>query len=229
MAFRIPSNENPDDLEIKKIIQQRKIQNLIHFTRFENLESILRSGFISRKILIEKKFYFEPNDTGRLDCKDDATCFSIEFPNSFLLNTFKKKYPHSKWVIIILNINLINHYSKKHFCNRNAGGAASWVNSDNSKNWLAFESMFDERINSKSPLRAEQFYLKDYLPTDVQAEILIEDIIDPQYIKCLLFENIEDLEACKNMFIDKNIFYKYNPKVDVRYFREREDFPWEDR
>ena len=148
MAFRIPSNENPDDLEIKKIIQQRKIQNLIHFTRFENLESILRSGFISRKILIEKKFYFEPNDTGRLDCKDDATCFSIEFPNSFLLNTFKKKYPHSKWVIIILNINLINHYSKKHFCNRNAGGAASWVNSDNSKNWLAFESMFDERINS---------------------------------------------------------------------------------
>lgn len=218
-----------EDDNIDRIIKNRKIQNLVHFTRFENLKSILERGFISRKILTEKNICFKPNDVGRWDCKDDATCFSIEFPNNFLLNTFKKKYPHTKWVIIILNINLINHYSKKHFCNRNAGGAASWVNSDNSKNWLAFESMFSEYIYSKSPLRSDQLYIKDYLPTDVQAEILIEDIINPKYIECLLFENIEDLEACKNMFIDENIFYKYNPKVDGRYFREREDFPWEDR
>ncbi len=221
---------NIDDNEISKKITIRKIQNLVHFTRFKNLESILRNGFISRKILLEKNFYFEPNDIGRWDCKDDATCFSIEFPNSFLLNTFKKKYPHSKWVIILLDIKLINHCSKINFCNKNAAGASNWINSPISQTVYAFESMFAECIiHSKSPLRSEQLYIKDYLPTNVQAEILIEDIIDPQYIKCMLFENIEDLEACKNMFIDKNIFYKYNPKVDVRYFREREDFPWEDR
>ena len=230
MAYQISYNENRDDYNIKNIIQQRKIQNLIHFTKIKNLESILTNGFLSRQYLESNKIKFEINDTERWDNKPNATCFSIEFPNNFLLNTFKKKYPHSKWVIILLDINLLNNsYDKMYFCNKNAGGATNWVNCKNSQSSKSFESMFYEKINSKSPLRAEQFYLKDYLPTDVQAEILIEGNIQPEFIKNLIFETQEDLEICKNMFIDKDIFYKYNRKVDERYFRKREDFPWEDR
>ena len=230
MAYRIPYNENRDDYNIKNIIQQRKIQNLVHFTKIKNLESILTNGFLSRQYLESNKIKSEFNDTERWDNKPTATCFSIEFPNTFLLNTFKEIYKDAKWVIILLDINLLNNSNKKCFCNKNAGGAPNWLNCDNSKKDWAFEKMFDEQIyNSNSPLRSQQEYIKSYLPTDIQAEILIEDIIDPLYIKCLLFETQEDLETCKNMFIYKDIFYKYNRKVDGRYFGKREDFPWEDR
>lgn len=229
MAYRIPYNENREDYIIKNIIQQRKIQNLIHFTKIKNLESILTNGFLSRQYLESNKIKSEFNDTERWDNKPTATCFSIEFPNTFLLNKFKEIYKDAKWVIILLDINLLNNSNKKCFCNRNAGGATAWVNCTNSQSSESFESMFDEKIYSKSPTRSEQLYIKDYLPTDVQAEILIEGNIQPEFIKNLIFETQDDLDFCKDCFDNKRLFENYNPIVDERFYNSRENFPWEDR
>lgn len=229
MVIKILFDENPNDFHIKNIIKQRKIQNLIHFTRIENLESILKNGLLPRQYLENNKIKYVFNDTGRWDEMPNATCVSIEFPNIFLLNTFKEKYKDSKWVIISLDINLLDKCSKKHFCNRNAGGASDWVNSDNSSRFWAFESMFDEKICNNSPPRSEQLYLKRYLPTNVQAEILIEGKIDSYFIKKLIFETQEDLNICKDYFVDEILFEDYNPIVDERFYDFRENFPWEDR
>lgn len=229
MAYRIPYGENSNDFHIKNIIQQRKLQNLIHFTRIENLESILQKGLLSRKDLDTNKINYISNDSERWDAKINATCFSIEFPNGFLLKTFKDKYKNSKWVIMLLDINLLNNSNKKCFCNRNAGGATNWVNCPKSQSSESFKSMFDEKVYSKSPARSEQLYIKDYLPTDVQAEILIEGNIQPKFIKNLIFETQDDLDFCKDCFDNKRLFENYNPIVDERFYNSREDFPWEDR
>jgi hypothetical protein len=47
----------------------------------------------------------------------------------------------------------------------------------------AFDSMFEDDV----PTRAEQF-LKPYDPTDVQAEVLVLDVIQPSYISCVAFQ-----------------------------------------
>lgn len=229
MVIKIPFDETSNDFHIKNIIQQRKIQNLIHFTKFENLESILQNGLLSRQYLDMNNIKYEFNDTSRWDEKTNATCFSVEFANTYLLNKFKELYKDSKWVIISLDINLLYKCNQKCFCNRNAGGAPNWVNSDKSRNFGAFASMFNENISSSSPSRSEQLYIKDYLPTDVQAEVLIESKIDSSFIKKLIFETREDLDICKDYFVDKILFEDYNPIVDERFYDFRENFPWEDR
>lgn len=229
MAFRIPSGENSNDFYIKNIIKQRKIQNLIHFTKIENLESILTKGLLSRKFLDSNKIKYAFNDNERWDNKISAICLSIEFPNEFLLKKFKEEYINSKWVIILLDIELLNNSCNKYFCNKNAGGASSWLDSDCSQTFQAFENMFNDKINSRSPARSKQLYIKEYLPTDVQAEILIEDNIQPKFIKKLIFETQNDLEICKSSYVDKCLLEEYNPIVNSQFYNSRQNFFWEDR
>lgn len=229
MLYRIPYDENSNNFHIKEIIKQRKIQNLTHFTKIENLESILTNGLLSRKYLDSNKIKHAFNDNERWDNKINATCLSIEFPNEFLLKKFKEKYINAKWVIILLDIKLLNNNCNKYFCNKNAGGASSWLNCDYSQTFHAFESLFNEKINSKSLARSDQLYIKKYLPTDVQAEILIEDNIQPKFIKKLIFETQNDLEICKSSFVDKGLLEKYNPIVNSQFYNSRQNFFWEDR
>ena len=114
---------------INNIIKNRKIENLIHFTKLENLNSILKMGFLSREYLQSNNIPFKFNDFERRDNKTNATCFSVEYPNEFLLNKFKKIYFGSKWLIIIVNINvLLDQDLEKSFCMRNAGGTPNWLN-----------------------------------------------------------------------------------------------------
>lgn len=229
MAFRIPSGENSNDFYIKNIIKQRKIQNLIHFTKIENLESILTKGLLSRKFLDSNKIKYAFNDNERWDNKISAICLSIEFPNEFLLKKFKEEYINSKWVIILLDIELLNNSCNKYFCNKNAGGASSWLDCDCSQTFQAFENMFNDKINSRSLARSKQLYIKEYLPTDVQAEILIEDNIQPKFIKKLIFETQNDLEICKSSYVDKCLLEEYNPIVNSQFYNSRQNFFWEDR
>lgn len=229
MVYRISSGENSNDFHIKNIIKQRKIQNLTHFTKIENLESILTKGLLSRKYMDRNKIKYAFNDNERWDNKINAICLSIEFPNEFLLKRFKNKHINAKWVIILLDIELLNNSCNKYFCNKNAGGASSWLDCDFSQKFQAFESMFNDEINSKSFARSKQLYIKEYLPTDVQAEILIEDKIQPKFIKKLIFETQNDLEICKSSFVDKCLLEEYNPIVNSQFYNSRQNFFWEDR
>ena len=176
------------------IISKRKINNLVHFTRLENLSSILKNGFRSRKYLQENNLSFQYNDTERWDNKTNAICFSIEYPNIFLLNKFKQIYLGSKWLIIILDVNiLLDSKLVKSFCMRNAGGLSKWLEHSICHYSSAFEKMFCENPCSKVPKRSEQNYIKDYLPTDIQAEIFVLQIMLMRYyinIILLLMKNI---------------------------------------
>ena len=80
--MRIESNR---EAQIQQICDERNIETLVHFTRVENLSSILQNGLLSRKALeiLEEtrgqQFLF--NDRKRKDGHKDAICLSISFPN----------------------------------------------------------------------------------------------------------------------------------------------------
>lgn len=63
----------------KEYITNRGIEKLYHFTRVENLSSILENGIlpISELKKVDMKFLF--NDTNRYDKLVDFTSFSVSF------------------------------------------------------------------------------------------------------------------------------------------------------
>ena len=64
---------------IQQIVQNRKIEYLVHFTRTSNLTSILANGLIPRSILQDNRIQFVHNDDYRFDERENRTCLSISF------------------------------------------------------------------------------------------------------------------------------------------------------
>jgi hypothetical protein len=89
--------------KLKNFIIQRNITHLCHFTRLENLESILKNGICSKKELINNKAQFVFNDESRLDGYPNAISTSISFPNyTCFYGMRKRSNAESDWVVILL-------------------------------------------------------------------------------------------------------------------------------
>lgn len=73
---------------IKKIIEDRKIPALTHFTSLSNLESILENGLYSRDKVDES---VEVNDEMRLDGRKNTISTSIGFPNSKMFYKYRNQ------------------------------------------------------------------------------------------------------------------------------------------
>ena len=67
-------------MEISDVISQRNLKSLVHFTRLDNLDNILKNGIIPRASLDNKSYVY--NDDYRYDNKLDYSCFSISFTNN---------------------------------------------------------------------------------------------------------------------------------------------------
>ena len=82
---------NRNQLEIKNFLQERDIDELIHFTCVDNLESILSNGLLSLEDLYYNQIHYYYNDENRLEHKDNAICLSISFPNYKMFYKYRMK------------------------------------------------------------------------------------------------------------------------------------------
>ena len=83
--------------QIQQICEDRGITTLVHFTRIENLRSILHEGLLDHQSLLKKYGQqFAPNDRKRLDRYKEAICLSISFPNYELFFKFSRP-DYSQW------------------------------------------------------------------------------------------------------------------------------------
>lgn len=230
--------ENKLQIEsIKKVLESRSIINLIHFTRVENLESILTKGFIPRDILEKNNVKYYKNDLYRSDGKTNCTCFSVEFPNFFLFRRFRQKEPNSKWAIIELNADLlIKHEGEKYFCYQNAarGDIKLLLSNNLLKGGEDFENMFGEedrydRVSGSGvKLRNTIKGIKDYLPTSPQAEILVSGLISSKYIKKIYFNNVDGYRYFINNLVSSDIS-NFKFCIDSNYFLTREEATFSER
>ena len=99
--------------EIQQICKKRCITTLFHFTRIENLQSILHEGLIGRSILETRGKQFLWNDNDRSDCCPQATCLSISFPNYKMFWEIRKTkekaegIKDSQWVVLLLDAKVL--------------------------------------------------------------------------------------------------------------------------
>ena len=165
--------------EIQSIAIERKVPFLVHFTRSENVQSILQHGLLPVAHARANGISPAINDQERLDGRLNGTSLSIAFPNGNLFYRFRKDNPETDWVVLAISPSVL--WSKQTlFCKHNAADVrVSKVASSNLETPAAFRGMFDEIDGFES--RAEQG-IKSCDPTDVQAEALVMEPIEPEFI-----------------------------------------------
>ncbi len=167
--------------KIEKILKDRDIKVLLHFTQLENLPSILKYGLKTKDNLDESA---KCNDEHRLDNHTDTISFSVQHPNSPMFFKYRNQNSKSDWCVLGIKADYLLE-NEALFCNRNAASAdIRAVDQDELKKAKSFEAMFDEIEDHIS--RDEQS-LKCSDPTDVQAEILIKGDIPPEKIRGIVF------------------------------------------
>lgn len=213
------SKENKDKGKFIKIVKEKGIEHLVHFTNFVNLKSILENGLVSVDYQKKHNISAHINDPQRLDGHTDAVSLSISFPNYKMFYKVRKDNEGEKWAVLLLEPSII--WEKE--CAFNKHNAASnesrKLDLEDRKSIEAFLAMFsDDELRSK-------LGLPDNYTTDPQAEILVFDKIEPEYIKAIVVENEIDKKILQLSYripdnlivVNREFFY---PRFDWEFWQE---------
>ncbi|KRQ86502.1 hypothetical protein ABG79_01711 [Caloramator mitchellensis] len=212
--------------KIKEIIERRKIKHLIHFTRIENLSSILENGLMPISILFDKEICYIGNDRNRLDEMLDCISCSVTFPNYKLFFAFRLKEPSAKWVVIAISKDILfSTNNTAYFCSTNAAALIPKIRKEIYTKAERLEDMFCDNYTAKNGkiIQRRSLQIDDNYTTDPQAEILISGIIDYKYIDYIYFNNQDDVDYYRKTY-DTYLLSKFNYKIDQKYFQPRKDY-----
>lgn len=170
---------------------------LYHFTRAENLSSILKHGIVPVAMCRERGINPVINDEARLDRHTNTSSFSIGHPNGRMLHKYRQLHPDADWVVLAVSVTAI-HFDTL-FCRHNAAdGRISSLSDNDLKMDKAFQGMFERPPRYTGQARYNE-------PTDDQAEILIPRIIPKSEIHGAFFlsENVraDHISACGDLAV----------------------------
>lgn len=186
--------------EIQRRVNALELPYLVHFTRVENLPSIMQHGLCSITTLTEKNVDFRSNDHLRLDGHSDAICLSVGHPNDKMFASYRWKSPEQGWVVLVVDRCVLWTLSSA-FCNHNAADNRIRQQSlADLKTVTAFDNLFIPLNDLPS---REESKLLPFDPTDVQAEVLVFDTLLPEFITGVVFSDQSILHKYKDCVADK--------------------------
>jgi len=218
-----------DYKEFQKVITDRGIGQLVHFTPTINLYSILEQGKLLSRGLLERLNieqtdildYIQFTDAIRYDDKSYIN-LSIQHPNSYLFNRFMEKtenLPHITWCALKIDVKYI-YQRDTLFSITNAANSHNKRFVGVTGDFAKFNLMFCpslQVITSYSNRTLTRNNLPDKYSTDEQAEVLVKDEIPFSDVKEVCFKNKDELAsavAALNSFdtskfvVDETIFKK---------------------
>ena len=188
---------------ISNIIKSRNITQLIHFTKKQNINSIIKYGLLSLEELKKRNLKYIYNDLERRDNWNYAISLSVTNKNTFLFDSFKRrqKLNDSDFVEIKIDPSVIIE-NECIFCDTNAASHTFDFYRQNKeelailKTWIAFDTMFKETVkrhtlNERGKIK--RFNQKPNETTCSQAEICLIGNIPPEK-----FINLEELKVLSN-------------------------------
>lgn len=184
---------------LRSLIEQREIKSIFHFTKINpNLKNILKNGIMSLEKLEKVGMKYLESDFERKDKHFNYISTSISFPNNKML--YKKMLEGDRYTILEIDPQVFIDKSCK-YSKRNAA-----IDEGNKiKRLDTCEDLEEIFIRNNSHEDLPKCY-----PTDVQAEILIKDYIEIDYIKNIYFHSKDYSEQIKKAGKYKHINYKCN-------------------
>lgn len=173
--------------DIKDVCARFEIPSLVHFTQLANLENILKNGLISRDSV---EGIAQINDDLRLDGRRNYISTSIGFPNCKMFYRYRLQ-KGGLWCVLLIKKPVLWELDCL-FCKFNA---ADHRISSQTAHILAspeqLSGMFDEipELGTR-----DENKLKVFDPTDVQAEVLVKDLIMKDYILGVIFPDRPSLD-----------------------------------
>lgn len=202
---------------IARYVKERGITEVFHFTRVENLGSILKNGLLPRDQLKKKGIKFKYNDTLRLDDYPHASCLSISWPNYKMFYACRCTDQKAKWVVVSFKPDIL-WAMRCAFCKENAASKREkYVSAEEKLGAECLMSLFEEGngVRSRTKTRIPAHY-----PTNPQAEVLAFGEISSSYIQEIYF-NDKQLWAA---VIQKIPHIKCT--YEARYFEPRSDWKY---
>lgn len=169
-------------------LSSHRVRNLIHFTRVDNLQSILHRGIMSVVRMRDEEVHFESNDQERRDLKLDAISLSASFPNQFMFYKYRMGSPNTDWVVFEVSPSALSSPSVDSFAFYRTNAAHHKMR-DLEVPMLATKLAVDALFDETELTRAQ--FLRPCDPTDVQAEIMLFGTIAPSKITRIIFETEE--------------------------------------
>lgn len=202
---------------IKNEINKRKIKRLAHFTRLENLDSIIEYGLWPRASLDELKVNYTYNDETRIDGCSNACCLSLSYPNYKMFYLCRKNNKETAWIVLSFFADILCAKDCA-FCHKNAASnEVTCISIQERKKPEAFFKLFEDYDDS--PKRSDLNIPLAY-PTNPQAEILVFDPIEPEFIEGIYFEDQKLSIKAKLKYEKYNFKCEYLPSA----FSARSDY-----
>ena len=228
LKSKMMSHQTADTNSIRDVVATRNIPYLVHFTRIENIESILENGIAPRASLVSG-FHF--NDEMRLDGFPESTSLSISFPNwqMFYRCRCAERNKGANWVVLAISTETL----VTHTCLFFPTNAANRRFQDDGHEAFStrmgltgLNSMFPDDPHGMRGARG----LPDKTTTDPQAEILVFDRIPPEQISAIyLMRSDANTEAWirrQSPTLRLNVGGKlFNPRADYKFWQANAKTP----
>jgi ssDNA thymidine ADP-ribosyltransferase, DarT len=191
--------------EIRAVAERLRIPHLVHFTRCENLESILRYGVHSIASCGELGLEAIRNDTLRLDNQPNGISVSIAFPNYRMFYKYRQLEMQTDWAVLILSPEILWEKECGFYKNNAASSHVRHRPRHLTTTAHAFLEMFEGGNLGRDA------WLNSYDPTDSQAEVMVYDTIEPHFIEAIAFETkanadrwADHVEGIETFFVGRN-------------------------
>lgn len=206
-------------MTIQEYAAQRGINVLLHFTRVDNLDSIMRHGLCLPTECVEKGITTVSNDGYRLD-GTDSICVSIAYPNYKMFFRYRCENPTVKWVILVLRPAILWETDCA-FCVTNAASnTVTSVPLAQRRGVAAFEKMYDA---FEGKVRAD-LQIPERFPTNPQAEVLLLEGAPRKYIAGLIFDWAPLQTTHKAKYENNKEYPGLKTYLYANYFKPRIDY-----
>jgi len=206
------------------LLKERDIKYLVHFTNLNNLESIIKNGILSKKLLEDKKIVYYNTDEMRLDNQLDYISTSITFPNYKMFCKKREEIKLQDWIILKIDSQIIIDKLDSLFLEHNSSDKEIRGLILQKKEYFmsnkALKNLFNDYVYIKGIKRTrENSLISPNMTTNPQAEVMIKDWIDIKYIKAIVVNDNSKKEKVRKILGDI-----IKIEVDESLFSYREDY-----
>lgn len=163
---------------MRKLLEERNIKNLFHFTQYGNLDSIIRHGLVRRTELARREIDYRFCDDKRLDGYPQTISLSIGFPNYRMFYSARQRLGSEQWVVLAVSPQVLLDKPCAFFPQNAASGEYKDAALGELLGTNALEALFQD-VGGKT--RAE-LKIPQHFPTDPQAEVLVFDDVEVDYL-----------------------------------------------